>query len=518
MKRTYLLAALLAAMLITSGCSERLTDSSQNQTAVRLDLNITSPELAAQIASYRVVVTGPDMDSVIAPLTVVDGRYLEGVVEVPAGRNRRFAVQALDASGTVLYEGVTITDVAVGVDITVTVNLYPDVEMVRLSPRYTLAGAGSTVALQFRVSNVVGLYGLSAKIRWTGGSIQPDSAYLPPVGTSTWIVFPRLVLDSSYLAVGVVQTDQMTPIVDENGDGMLMTILVRTFNPEVAVERNTLTVEVTDLMYLTDSGTTIEELTTDHAVIDVSPDLDQTVSFPDPALENLIRISIHKPTGPILLIDVNQLDTLIGINQGIEDLTGLEYLQGMESLMLIADSIADISPLAGLTNLELLFLTGNQLSDIGPLSNLAQLVFLSLGSNQISDLSPLSGLGSLVLLELNDNLIVDVSPLAELVALQALVVSENDISDISSLAGLTTLQNLDLDYNQISDISALSGLTNLAVIEITDNNISDLSPLVGNSGLSTGDEIYVQNNPLSSVSLSTHIPALQARGASVYYQ
>ncbi len=117
MKRTYLLTALLATVLITAGCSERPTDSSQDQTAIRLDLNITSPEFVSQIATYRVIVTGPDMDSVVAPLTVIDGRYLEGVVEVPAGRNRRFAVQALDESGTVLYQGITITDVAAGVDI-----------------------------------------------------------------------------------------------------------------------------------------------------------------------------------------------------------------------------------------------------------------------------------------------------------------------------------------------------------------------------------------------------------------
>jgi len=40
---------------------------------------------------------------------------------------------------------------------------------------------------------------------------------------------------------------------------------------------------------------------------------------------------------------------------------------------------------------------------------------------------------------------------------------------------------------------------------------------VGNEGLAAGDEIYVQENPLSSDSMNLYIPELQARGVSMLY-
>jgi len=42
-------------------------------------------------------------------------------------------------------------------------------------------------------------------------------------------------------------------------------------------------------------------------------------------------------------------------------------------------------------------------------------------------------------------------------------------------------------------------------------------PLVNNTGLSSGDEVYIQDNPLSTDSLDTYIPQLQNNGVTVYY-
>ena len=91
----------------------------------------------------------------------------------------------------------------------------------------------------------------------------------------------------------------------------------------------------------------------------------------------------------------------------------------------------------------------------------------------------------------------------------------NRISDISALAGLTNLTALRLDRNSISDISALSSLTHLTELRLDRNSITDLSPLVANTGLGSGDEVDVRGNPLSYLSIHTHIPALQSRGVTV---
>ena len=69
--------------------------------------------------------------------------------------------------------------------------------------------------------------------------------------------------------------------------------------------------------------------------------------------------------------------------------------------------------------------------------------------------------------------------------------------------------------NSISDISPLAGLTNLRQLTLANNNISDIAPLVDNEGLGKGDLVWVPGNPLSAVSINTHIPALRERGVRV---
>ena len=63
----------------------------------------------------------------------------------------------------------------------------------------------------------------------------------------------------------------------------------------------------------------------------------------------------------------------------------------------------------------------------------------------------------------------------------------------------------------------MAGLTNLRYLGLVDNSISDLSPLVENMGLGEEDWVDVQRNPLSFLSIYTHIPALQSRGAVVRF-
>ena len=47
------------------------------------------------------------------------------------------------------------------------------------------------------------------------------------------------------------------------------------------------------------------------------------------------------------------------------------------------------------------------------------------------------------------------------------------------------------------------------------NAISDLLPLMANVGLDSGDKVVVDDNPLSDISINTHIPALSDRGVRV---
>ena len=199
------------------------------------------------------------------------------------------------------------------------------------------------------------------------------------------------------------------------------------------------------------------------------------VAIPDPNLRVAVESAPGKAAAgdPITPSDMATLTHLEASEAGVRDLTGLEHATNLKVLGLWRNSVSDLSPLAGLTNL-----TG-----------------LYLGINSASDLSPL----------------------VELTNLESLFLDANGISDLSALAGLTQLTRLALNNNSISDLSPLAGLTNLRWMRLASNNISDLSPLVVNTGLGDGDEVNVKGNPLSYLSIHTHIPTLQSRGVTVEF-
>jgi internalin A len=197
------------------------------------------------------------------------------------------------------------------------------------------------------------------------------------------------------------------------------------------------------------------------------------VSFPDPNLEAAVRSAISKPTGGIYTSDLVGVGftSLIANGASIGDLTGLEYATDLTSLHLYSNDISDVSPIVGLVNLTVLDLGDNYLGDIGPLAGLTNLTELWLDSNIITNLSP--------------------------------------------LAGLTNLTFLNLYSNFFSDIGALTGLGDLITLAISYNFVSDLGALVSNTGIDSGDNIYVGLNPLSHVAICTNIPALTDRGVIV---
>lgn len=244
---------------------------------------------------------------------------------------------------------------------------------------------------------------------------------------------------------------------------------------------------------------------------------EDVVTFNDPNLEAAIRESISMLEGPIYKSDLHGLSYLAAWKSNISNLTGLEHCTNLTLLDLRGNKISDISPLASLTNLNNLILNDNQVVDISPLANLTELMGLGLHNNQINDISPLASLTKLSGLYLNWNQINDISPLTNLTRLTLLYLYGNQINDISPLTNLSRLIYLSLGSNQINDISPLISFTRLSVLYLQWNQISDISPLVENEGLSERDHVFLDGNPLSSDSINTYIPELEARGVDVHY-
>ena len=265
-------------------------------------------------------------------------------------------------------------------------------------------------------------------------------------------------------------------------------------------------------------NTHIPDLQRRGVIVEFDAVVAEPVDIPDPNLRAAIERGLGVVSGATIMpADMENLTHLTAPNANISNLTGLEGATNLIALWLWDNSISGISPLEGLNNLTNLRLSGNSISDILPLEGLHNLTYLSLSGNSISDISPLEGLNNLTTLNLEGNSISDISPLEGLNNLTGLFLRDNSISDISPLEGLNNLTHLNLGNNFFSDISALSGLTNLRWLFLRDNSISDLSPLLANTGLGTGDQVFLEGNPLNNTSVNTHSPTLQSRGVTVEF-
>ena len=109
------------------------------------------------------------------------------------------------------------------------------------------------------------------------------------------------------------------------------------------------------------------------------------INIPDPNLRAAILKEIGQGSNSrINAIDMLQIKSFAANNQGIQDLTGLEYALNLRKLDLRWNDISDVSPLAGLTNLTLLNLAKNTI-DVSSLTGLINLEELNLEWNAISD-------------------------------------------------------------------------------------------------------------------------------------
>lgn len=216
-------------------------------------------------------------------------------------------------------------------------------------------------------------------------------------------------------------------------------------------------------------------------------------------------------------------------NQGISDLSGLEYFTGLERLKLQGNQIQDLKPLQNLTHLTELWLRKNKVTDLTPLQGLTELQTLLLTNNAVSDLQPLKGLQNLNQLVFENNKVKDLTPLKDLHNLTSLDVSGNSVVDLTPLAGLSKLKWLQanncnltklpdfknltelyqfrLDNNKITDLTPLKDAAKLDYVNLSNNQVSDLTPL---QDLKVLSGIWITNNHLTDLTPLEKLPKLQS--------
>ena len=219
--------------------------------------------------------------------------------------------------------------------------------------------------------------------------------------------------------------------------------------------------------------------------IQTGVDNNTSVTFPDKNFEQLVRKeirtrtirNIRKPDGDILKSDVERFTSLQVFSKNITNITGVEYMTNLKTLILEYNQISNIEPLRGLTDLVYLNLNSNLISNLEPLKGLTNLTYLSLPHNKIINIEPLKGLAKLARLQIYSNMISNIEPLQGLTNLSSLGIGSNQIINIEPLQGLTNLNNLSIDNNQIINLEPLRELTNLTNLESQLNQIVNLEPL-----------------------------------------
>ena len=220
------------------------------------------------------------------------------------------------------------------------------------------------------------------------------------------------------------------------------------------------------------------------------------------------------------IYNLTNLKKLILYSNPITDISGLGVLTELTELFLWGTPISDISSLSSLINLEILYIdgvgTGVNFNSIEPLRDLTKLKRLDIAGRSISNIKPLVDLTELIMLGLSYNNLTEISSVSKMKKLIRLYIRKNKVESLSGIKNLENLDYLDAADNQIKDISELEFLPKIHLIGLSGNKIEDISPLVNNPNIGQGVYLYLGGNPLNEKSINEYIPALIARGVTVY--
>ena len=222
----------------------------------------------------------------------------------------------------------------------------------------------------------------------------------------------------------------------------------------------------------------------------------QTVNFPDPNLEAVVREALPNPTGPISTDDMLTLTHLTANGRDIHDLTGLETALNLRDLQVEWNPITNHTAISALTNLVILSVSANGTPNIGFVAPLKKLQNLNLYSNGIQDISPLAGLVDLQTLFMPWNPVTNYATLSALTNLVELDIGHSGTTNLDFIAPLQKLQSLSLDDDRVPDISALAGRTNLLSLNLNWNGVTNPAVLASLTGL---QELHLTGNNLTNV-------------------
>ncbi len=204
----------------------------------------------------------------------------------------------------------------------------------------------------------------------------------------------------------------------------------------------------------TTAMTTTKTTATTTTVVDNSP----AVTFADADVEKAVREELKKPEGTITENDLLQITAL---SPGVYDttLTDLYRMPNIEGIFFygISEDL-DMAPVNALKKLRKFGTLLGGLEDISFLEGLTGLETLYVGKNAITDISVLRQLTKLKEIDLRQNLFA--------------------LDDMSIFSQMTGLEYLSIECVHIRSLNGIETLENLKSLNIYDTGFEDFSPLL----------------------------------------
>jgi Leucine-rich repeat (LRR) protein len=236
-------------------------------------------------------------------------------------------------------------------------------------------------------------------------------------------------------------------------------------------------------------------------------------------LQNLLSLDLSNcplddltPLGQ--LASLTKLDLRQSIESGV-DLAPLAAAPALVELALQSTELGDLSPLGQIDTLHTLHLSFATLSDPASAAQLKQIKELR-ATGVFSDATPLGALTQLELLEVRNKTLANASALSPLVNLTHLDVRSTGITSAAFVSAMTKLTYLSLASNQVSDLAPLQGLSALQTLHLNQNPVASLTPLASNTGIATGDSIFLTAvGTLNCQNEAANIATITGRGATI---
>ena len=240
----------------------------------------------------------------------------------------------------------------------------------------------------------------------------------------------------------------------------------------------------------------------------LAADIDITASFPDPAVQAVLKTSYDQNGDGILQESEQTFTSLYLYDQGVTDLTGVELLTWLTSLDVSRNSgLTDVN-VKKLVNLEYLYASETGIISID-VSGLTKLTSFSV--TNCANLATITAEGCTSLTEIysyGDSSFPSLTTLnlSGCTAMTTFYASGEKLESLD-LTGCTGLTFVSASYRENLTSLTLTGCTNLTSLSVTNN--AKLATLTV-SGMEKLEMLYLDDNPSLSNPTLTGLPALKS--------